>query len=177
MYIKTKLEDDWIELCVNEFKTSTATKATLEQQQQKSVRLNGPILRKLQASDVDISQSYPLILEGRGLQGYLYAIKEFEGLLSAGIATRTALVIPSNAFQMRAFLVGNTLSALFHYLDHMRRYSNYVRQNMTAHEGLEDFMYSESDVTPPSSPAPPSIVFSPSRKRPRAERELSDVED
>lgn len=115
MHIKTKL-DEWIEIAINEFKTNGATKATLEQRQRKSVRLNGFILRKLESKGVDISQSYPLILEGQGLQGYLYAMKGFNGLLGVGVASRKALFIPSNAYQMQAFLQGNTLSTLFHYM-------------------------------------------------------------
>ncbi|KAF9897552.1 hypothetical protein BX616_005370, partial [Lobosporangium transversale] len=175
IHVKTKL-DEWIEIAINEFKTNTATKATLEQQQRKSVRLNGSILRKLELKGVDISKSYPLILEGRGLQGYLYAMKGFDGLLGVGVASRKAMFIPSNAFQMRVFLQGNTLSTLFHYADHMRRYSIQVQQQLSsvAGEGFEAFLADSDDdvVVPPQGLVAPRIIFSP-RKR-KAELSLSD---
>ena len=66
-----------------EFKSCGASDAIYSQQQQKSVRLNSAILLNLVQRGVDISNSYPVIAEGRGLALDLYTLRWFDDVLGA----------------------------------------------------------------------------------------------
>ncbi|KAF9123772.1 hypothetical protein BGW39_008709 [Mortierella sp. 14UC] len=88
MSIRVYADHTWDnEICVFEFKSTKASDAVCQQQQRKSVRLNGAILLDLEGGGLDITKSYPAIAEGRGLVVDFYTLRRYEDILGAGRST------------------------------------------------------------------------------------------
>ncbi|KAG9070416.1 hypothetical protein KI688_009753 [Linnemannia hyalina] len=116
MSIRVYADHTWDnEICVFEFKSSNASEALCRQQQRKSVRLNGAILLDLEKRGLDITKSYPVIAEGRGLVVDFYTLRRYEDILGAGRSTMSSVWLPSHVSQLKPFLKSNSLHVLLEF--------------------------------------------------------------
>ncbi|KAF9417759.1 hypothetical protein BGZ94_009868 [Podila epigama] len=113
MSIRVYADHTWEnEICVCELKSANASKVVCEQQQRKSVRLNGAILLELEERGLDICNSYPIIAEGRGLVMDFYTLRRYDDILGSGRSTLSDVWLPSHESQLKQFLKSDSLHVL-----------------------------------------------------------------
>ncbi|KAG0247102.1 hypothetical protein BG011_002001, partial [Mortierella polycephala] len=103
------------EICIFEFKSTRVSDATCQQQQRKSVRLNGAILLDLEKRGLDIARSYPIIAEARGLVMDFYTLRRYDDVLGAGRSmpsTSSGVWLPSHQSQLKQFLKSDSFHVL-----------------------------------------------------------------
>src|SRR5690349_14378018 len=95
--VRTWMDFNWDkEICVFEFKGANVSDPLCTQQQRKSVRLNGAVLRDLESQGLDITKCYPIIAEGRGAAMDFYTLRRYEDILGAGRSTSHKVWLPSD---------------------------------------------------------------------------------
>lgn len=113
MSIRIYADHTWEnEICVFEFKSTRVSEVICQQQQRKSVRLNGAILLDLEKRGLNIADSYPVIAEGRGLAMDFYTLRRYEDVLGAGRSTLASVWLPSSDAQLKRFLKSDSLHML-----------------------------------------------------------------
>ncbi|KAG0035811.1 hypothetical protein BGZ83_004021, partial [Gryganskiella cystojenkinii] len=121
--VRTKVNHSWNhEICIVEFKTSTASEAVCKAQQNKSVRINTAILLDLEDLGLDIT-SFPIVADGHGLTLDIHAIRRYEDIIGAGQATDKDVWLPAEESQLRSFLESDSLHVLLEYAENMRRFA------------------------------------------------------
>ncbi|KAF9189011.1 hypothetical protein BGZ51_000187 [Haplosporangium sp. Z 767] len=158
------------EICIFEFKSTRVSDATCQQQQRKSVRLNGAILLDLEKRGLDIARSYPIIAEARGLVMDFYTLRRYDDVLGARRSmpsTSSGVWLPSHQAQLKQFLKSDSLHVLLAFAEQIRRFALDVI-DVFASSAVPSF-----PTTPPMKPRilEPYILFTPSKsnKRPREE--------
>ncbi|KAK3805525.1 MAG: hypothetical protein J3Q66DRAFT_407535 [Benniella sp.] len=204
--IRIRVENKWkTEIAIFEFKSSKSTDETCKKQQKKSVRINAAILLDLESRGLDISQSFPIIAEGRALTMDFYTLRRYQDVLGAGKSTSKGISLPSQVDELKAFLQSNTVVTLLSFKDHLRRFAVDVKDvlamsartsfgNSSGEDtGDEDTDESTGEdaggtgdnegtrnaraITPPPKKRPnPYIVYSPSRQN-KKQRHVGFVDD
>ncbi|KAG0233667.1 hypothetical protein BGW41_001419, partial [Actinomortierella wolfii] len=111
--VRAYVDHTWnTEICIFEFKSKDVSDNLCRQQQRKSVRLNGAILLDLEKRGLDISNSYPIVAEARGLAISFYTLRRYEDVLGAGRSIPSTVWLPSDASQVKQFLKSDSLHIL-----------------------------------------------------------------
>lgn len=121
--------DTWEnEICVFEFKTSTASDSICLNQQLKSVRINIAVLHDLECKGVDTCKYFPIIAEGRGFCLSFYTLKRNGSIIAAEKSTRGMVWIPSDVVQLKQFLKSDSIQILLKFASSPRAVNMLIRR-------------------------------------------------
>ncbi|KAF8926227.1 hypothetical protein BGZ58_000088, partial [Dissophora ornata] len=148
MSIRVYADHTWEnEVCVFELKSTNASKAICEQQQRKSVRLNGAILLELEHRGVNIANSYPTIAERRGLVMDFYTLRRHDDILGAGRSTLSDVWIPSHERQLKQFLKSNSLHVLLAFAK-LEPYILFTPSNSNKRSKVPEIFEDDDEIEP-----------------------------
>ncbi|KAF9407472.1 hypothetical protein BGZ94_002677 [Podila epigama] len=100
----------FIELAVNEHKPMHDSEAVLHHQASKAMRINRSILAQLGYCETSV------FLEAHGLTAKIYEMKVFDDIFGCS-GPLGKISLPTNKYEMQAFLEGDSIELLFRYKD------------------------------------------------------------
>ncbi|KAF9926232.1 hypothetical protein FBU30_004159 [Linnemannia zychae] len=143
-----------IEIADYEHKGSLATDEEVAVQLRKSIRHNHAILTRLHVLDEII------FLDIKGYTAQVVRLRRHESVFICGTMTDD-IVLPTTPAQLKYFLDGRSLSALFHLRDHVLEAAAKVQESILKPKGPPLLART---ITPPPAPRTPTF-YTPSTKR------------